>query len=60
MFGILFICVPYMCPIFMPCHGVELTTDRQNGRFKAGFGSLLRHISAFSAYFMFGIAFAHI
>jgi hypothetical protein len=36
-----------------------LTDGRQNGRNITPFGSLLRHISGFSAYFVFGIAFAH-
>lgn len=37
-----------------------LTDGRQNGRYITPFGSLLRHILVFSAYFVFGIAFAHI
>jgi hypothetical protein len=37
-----------------------LTDGRQNGRNITPFGSLLRHICGFSAYFVFGIAFAHI
>lgn len=43
------------------CHAKNiLSCGRQNGRLAVCFGSLLRHILAFSAYFVFGIAFAHI
>ena len=44
----------------MPYQTLWLTGGRQNGRYIAPFGSLLRHILGFSAYFVFGITFAHI
>lgn len=47
-------------PENMPYHCVAYSFGRQNGRLVTTFGSILRHILGFSAYFMFGIGFAHI